>query len=162
MTPVLAEDATDTTPVPYDPVFFEAEKEKVDTASISVILLDHQEVPGTEGNDTMTVYIMNTKTRLNSDKVFAGTDKNEYLDTASCTLVFIRRDGGAVIAAQTYGDFDSTVAYYPVGSKQELVNDTGLGHRAMGRGEVVAVQQGAKLKGDPSGKYASVPLYVFK
>lgn len=112
-------------------------------------------------------YIMNTKTRVNADKVFAGKATNEFLDFATDSIVFfsISRYGQTptVVAVAEHGrTVEQVLEESAIGDLYECINDTGLGHRAMGTATVVAVLGVGRLEGNPDSKYSSVPLYVFK
>lgn len=104
---------------------------------------------------------------MKNDIVIAGTGtsynpknpgRNKFVSD-DCTVIFIRKSStGTVIAAQTYGDFDSTVDTYDVPVYFNLVQDqTG---RSMGNGVVVGFQSGDRSDGFIPTK--SVPFSVFK
>lgn len=96
---------------PYSQEFIDLEQEKVDTASISVILLDHQEVPGTEGNDIMnnrSIAILPTGTNVNLVK---SPSDNEYFETQATQYVVRSTSTGKDRVWQSFG----TPGFYAIG-----------------------------------------------
>lgn len=104
-------------------------------------------------------FIMNTRTRHSERK------PSEYYSPSDSTLIFIQVTDNYgrkrnVIAAQTYGITEVEKALKMIGERVLLTNDTGMGHRDMGEGEVIAVETPRGLVGRK--ELNAVGFWVFK